>query len=299
MRRTLLLLATLLVSACSSSATSGTGTGSTGSSGGVDAGPDAGGSPTIAITGTVGVHPAALAMIDAGLLAPTLPVLSNEQLFIDEPLLIITEGARTGRLATLNLDSSGTFTAPAVPTDPITIGLVGTLSGLSPDGGFQACEVSDGGGPGYCASYARSASLLYENFKPTADITGAQIFGVPLSMSELLAQKYGQATGAHLLDQGFVLGYVVDAQGQPVVGATFDQHGGSYDVRYPKDDLTPGGTGTNRFGIFLIVAPGQPDATKSFGIAGHAELKCHRVGSSPGTVFSLVYDARRPGIACQ
>jgi hypothetical protein len=298
----LLALAGLLASTgCSSSDDNGSsGSGSTGTSGsnGGSGGSTGSESPTVAVSGTVQLNPIVAAAYDGGLLTGSAPAFSGQTLFIDEPLIATAQGVEEGRLATVSLDGSGTFNVPSVPTDSIVIGLVATIAGDSPDGGFTPCDVTSGA-PSFCDGYARSVSLVYENLKPTADVTGVPIYGVPVAFTELLASKLGEAEGQHLLDRGFVLGYVVGADGQPVAGATFDRQGVNYDVEYLDDDLNPGGTATNKYGMFLIIAPGQPDASKKFGITGHPEFNCHRVGSNPGTVLSLIYDANRPGISCQ
>jgi len=264
---------------------------------GVDAGDEV--SHTISVSGTVALNPIVAAAYDAGILTGTPPAFDGSPLYIDEPLTVIGSGVEAGRLVTSSLDDSGTFNVPEVPTDPINIGLVGTIGGLSPDAGFAACD-ADTGTPSFCEHFAPSASLVWEDYKPTADITDVPLYGVPVAFTELLADKLGEAPGQHALDQGLVLGYVVAPDGGAMAGVTFNDQGDNYNVRYFDDDFNPVTTGgaTNRYGMFAIIAPGQPDITKPMGIDGYPDAKCHFVGSTPGTVFNLVYDARRPGIDC-
>ena len=279
----------------SSSNDGGGTTGTTGTTG--DAGDnqdDDGG--FIAVSGTVALNPVVGAAIDAGLFSGTIPPFAGETLFIDEPLIATAQGVEAGRLATSTLDGSGTFDVPQVPLENIQIGLVATIVGKSDDGGYLPCE--DTNPPAFCTDYARSVSLVYENFRPTTDLTDVPILGVPVQFAELLSTNLGLAQGQHLLDQGFVLGYVVQSDGGPLAGATFDDHGQAHEIIYLDDSLNPGGTATNKFGMFLVVAPGQPSPSTTYGIVGHPELGCHRIGSNKGTVLSLVYDGARPGLTC-
>lgn len=303
MRKLLLLGLALGLAACSTtdnkvSSSSGSG----GSSGGGSSGSSGTtGGQTLNISGTVELHPVVAALEDAGLYAAPTPSFAGQTLFIDEPLIAIIEGPESGRLASTTLDASGAFNAQQVPTDRVQIGLVGTMASDSPDGGFQSCE-TDAGAPAFCSGWARGVTLLWEdwqNNKPSGDITGARLYGVPVSLVEVLSQKLGLAANEHLLDKGFVLGYVLDAQGQPVSGVTFTTSNNNFQVAYLDDNLNPGASGTNKYGMFLIIAPGQPDPTHTFGITGHPEMKCHSVGSNPGTVLSLVWDANHPGIDCR
>ncbi|MBS2033202.1 MAG: hypothetical protein JST54_35340 [Deltaproteobacteria bacterium] len=287
-----------LVGCSGSSTTDGGTTGSTGSTGDAgNNGDDDGG--FIAVSGTVALNPVVGAAIDAGLFTGTIPAFAGETLFIDEPLIATAQGVEAGRLATSTLDSSGTFDVPLVPLENIQIGLVATIAGKSDDGGYLPCE--DTNPPAFCDDYARSVSLVYENFRPTADVTGVPILGVPVQFTELLSANLGLAQGEHLLDKGFVIGYVVQSDGGPLAGATFDDHGQAHQIIYLDDTLNPNAnaTSTNKFGMFLVVAPGQPSPSTTYGIVNHPEFGCHRLGSNKGTVLSLVYDGARPGIACQ
>lgn len=305
MRKMLVLAALAALAGCSSGGGSSS-SGSTGTTGGTttgSSGTTGSGSTTLDISGTVAVHPLVSALGDAGLVDAAVPAFAGQTLYIDEPLIALEDGVESGRLASTTLAADGTFTASQVPVDIVQIGLVGTMASDSPDGGFFACD-TDAGAPAFCSGWSRGVSLLWENWqsnKPSGPITGAKLYGVPVALADALSRNIQAVpnqtwlpAGKSLLDVGFVLGYVLDASGQPMSGVTFDTSNNGYDVVYFDDSLVPGASGTNKYGMFVIVAPGVP-ATHTFGIVGHSELGCHAVGSNPGTVLSLVWDARSPG----
>jgi hypothetical protein len=195
--------------------------------------------------------------------------------------------------------------------------MVATIAGGDMDGGFTECEsLGDAGlssGPAYCTAYATSASTIFEGEQPTANISGVVAYGVPFAFEEFLSAKYSASlpspllAGNHLIDQGVVIGYVIDQNGKPVVGATLNTTVNTMvpTVQYVDDNYNPvtsATAGTNDYGVFLVIAPGSPDdyptpfsLTLANGQSGQSTFGCHKLGSNPNSVFVLVYDASNPG----
>jgi hypothetical protein len=288
---------------------SGSGSGS--KTPGIDAGPgnvDAGQPFTITISGTTHIHPVATALYNAGLLPGTPPALPGTTLRIDEPLLVILMDPQARQGQTI-IDDAGNFSVSGVDPSVVDVGLVATIVAGSDDGGMAACEAG-GTLPAYCSDFATAATAVWETGHPMADIANSYAWGDPVEFEEFLSTKLAPMTllqitpGNHLADQGIALGYVVN-QGAPVAGAVVDLRGNNTvpQIIYVDDDFSPLGAdggmpgSTNKYGIFIVMHPGEPTQyTYPFGIVGHSEYGCQKIGSSPGSIFNLVFDTANPGM---
>lgn len=125
--------------------------------------------------------------------------------------------------------------------------------------------------------FVRSATTVYDTWLegsvPREDILDAPVYAVPVDFEASLTQAVtpeairalstspGQRAGT-LIEAGFVLGRIVDENGQPVTGAkvVFTGQGENARLRYPASDLsTADGTVTDSTGLFLYVHNGVDD----------------------------------------
>ncbi len=144
-----------------------------------------------------------------------------------------------------------------------------------------AAAVSDPRAP---ALVSPSESFLFEGGPQTVSATQAWMIGADF------AAALATATGmSDLLEQGFLLGVVLDAGGEPVSGAAVAGHDlDSTRVRYLADDLTlvPDGNATGASGAFLV--PGRIELMNFsvVGLEGYPQRKAQAV---PGQAFLIVF----------
>lgn len=264
----------LVVVGCSSSTTGGTG-GMGGTGGGGGAGGAGGGSDEVLFkaTGTVKIHPIAAAFladagIDAGIVGLTVRV--------EEPLKVALSNP-DGVFSTQTLDATGAFEAKNISSLDVSLGVaVGVF------------DPTDAG-----TRVVRSATVIYDvalqDSKPTKDITGTG-YAVPVAFHDKLTALITEAkikmiTGANnkgtLVEAGFLLGRIVDAQGKPVTGAKIAPKPASLvsGFFYPSADLTSLGTATSSNGMFIYVHSGGDVNTFRFSVDSQPDYKERNAGA--------------------
>lgn len=254
---------------------------------GNDAGTDAGGPLTeIDVAGTVLVHPDGVAVLaDAGLTLAIAGLTAR----VEEPLRVALNDP-SGVFSTATLTAAGTFSATAVPLDLVNVGL--------------AVGVRDDSDAGTASRVARSATVIFdvplEASKPTASITGAKAYAVPALLHEKLNQAVGltklrqlatEADAGALIQAGFILGRVVDAQNQPVGGVTIVPLDAAKTERflYPTADFSGLGTATSSNGLFVYVHTGgavQPPF--KFNVVGATGYKARSAGAAADAALVLI-----------
>jgi hypothetical protein len=272
-------LGALLMTACPGG---GTGNGS------ADAGPDAHNidnpDPVIRVSGTATVHPNAAAwMGGAGL---ELPALEGLTLRIEEPLKAAL-GDEDAVFGAVTLDPSGAFSVDGVDTALVNVGLAATL-----------VDEADAG------TVVRSATAVYDvevtGVRPQLDLTDARAYSFPTPFHDQLTDAVtagtllsltGDAGAASLIAAGFILGKVVDAQGQPVGGAKVITDLGDPNARifYPNDALTAvTSAATHAGGLFLYVHDGT-DTPETFllSVEGDPTYRRRSVAVVSGTALLL------------
>ena len=252
-----------------------------------DGGTDAGQEPPaeVAVSGTVTMHPDSLGLLaDAG--AST--SVAGLTLRVEEPFKVALNNP-DGIFHTQTLDATGAFSAPAVPTDLVTLGIA---AGVRDDTGANRV--------------VRSATTLYDvalmdGAKPAGDITGGKGYAVPVQLHEALTAAIGESTirsltgstdAGTLITAGFLLGKVVDASGNPVSGVTVEPLGSSATSRrarlfYPTADLASTGAATSSTGLFVYVHNGGDVDTFQFRITGKSEYKQRNAGAAKDACLVL------------
>ncbi len=268
-------LSALLVLGCS-------GNGGTVADAGVDANINVAIDPVIRVSGTAAVYPSAAAwMTQAGMQVPSLNGLT---LRIEEPLKVALEDD-TGIFGTLTLDDSGAFSLEGVDTALVNLGIA---AGIKDD--------LDAG------TVVRSATALFDvqvhEDKPRLDIVGAKAWAIPKAFHDALTNAVSPVTVAQLTNgthstlsgAGFILGQVVDAQGNPVPGVKIDADSDELDARffYPSEDFasaTQAGTSAN--GLFVYVHTGGTTNPFTFTVEGKPEYKKRNGGAAAGTALII------------
>jgi hypothetical protein len=255
-----------------------------------DAGVDAGPEPlaNVKVAGTVRVFPDAVGVLaDAGLTFGT----NHLTVRVEEPFKVALNNP-DGIFYTGTLDATGVFSAPTVPTDLVTLGI--------------AVGVRDDTSGGTYPLVVRSATTVYDvalndGAKPSADLTGAKAWAVPYQFHQALTALITEArirtiTGLNdagtLITAGFVLGKVVDAQGNPVSGAVIEPIGATGPARtarlfYPAADLKSLGTATSANGLFVYVHTGGDVDTFQFKLTGKADYKQRSAGAAKDACLVL------------
>jgi hypothetical protein len=192
---------------------------------------------------------------------------------VDEPFKVAL-GDSHGHFGQVTLDATGTFSVPGVDTAQVVLGIAAAVRDERPG-------VCDGGLPvdGGCAGGAviNAASGVYDvqlqgNVIPQNDIDGGKAFAVPLAFHDQLtaAVRPGVISGitsgtqTTLLGAGFILGRIVDAQGQPVPGASVELIPSTTapQLYYVADDFkTVNQVATGATGLFVYVHTGSSTPT--------------------------------------
>lgn len=268
MKRLSLLCVTATVLACSGGG--GSSGGGSGSSGGGAGGGS--GVTTFKVSGTALMHPLSS---DAG-------SVSGLTVRVEEPLKVALNDP-TGVFTTASLDDTGHYEAANLSSDNVSLGVgIGIFAG---DGGLEA----DGGQP----RVVRTATVIYDvalqGQKPSADVLNTKAFAVPRELHDALTKALsastigGLANGkSTLIEAGFLLGQVVDAQGAPVAGVTIETvpSGDAARIFYPKDDFSGVGTATSSKGTFVYVHDGSEMVRQfRFGVVGKTEYLKRNAGA--------------------
>jgi hypothetical protein len=232
----------------------------------------------ITVRGQVALFPeAAQRLASQGTPPPSLEGLSVD---IDEPLRVAVNDPAAS-FGTAITTGEGAFDISGVPVKDIHTSLAASLSH-----------------PGLVPTSTIVFDTAFTGSRPRTDITGAHAWAVPLSFQDALTQAVGaEAIGAHtqgmaqtLQEAGFILGRVVDAQGQPVAGARIQTDPGEWAGRlyYPSEDFTQAGQdGTSRHGLFLYVHSGLGADAFRLSVHGTEAYPWRNVGAMPGRALVL------------
>ena len=232
----------------------------------------------IDVAGTVLVHPDGLAVLaDAGTAFSIVGLTAR----VEEPLKVALNDP-SGVFSEAPLTATGAFSATKVPQDLINTGL--------------AVGVRDDSDAGTASRIVRSATVIYdvalEAGKPTANITGAKAYAVPRALHDKLTEAVGltklhelataNPDAGSLIETGFILGKVVDAQNKPVAGVTIAPLDTSKAERflYPTADFTSTAAATSSNGLFVYVHTGgdvQPPFR--FNVSGATGYKQRSAGA--------------------
>jgi hypothetical protein len=256
-----------------------------GNDAGVDAGPEL--PTTVKVSGNVVLFPDAVAVLaDAGVSFTT----QGLTVRTEEPFKVAINDP-AGIFATATLDATGAFSTASVPVDLVTLGIA---IGVRDDVSTGAPRV------------VRSATSVYDvalmdGAKPAADVIGVKGYAVPLQLHDALTALITPATihgitgltdAGTLIDSGFVLGRIVDANGVPVAGLTITPLGATAAARtarlfYPSADLKTLVSATSSNGLFVYVHTGSDVDTFQFTVAGHAEYKQRNAGAAKDACLVL------------
>ncbi|XXF78526.1 carboxypeptidase regulatory-like domain-containing protein [Myxococcaceae bacterium GXIMD 01537] len=228
---------------------------------------------TLSVAGHAELFPEALPLLAArGEPAPALQGLS---LHIEEPLRVMLRDT-SARLGTGTVAEDGAFRVDDVPVRDIHLGL---------GAGFEQ------------EGFARTTTVLFDtavpNTRPRTDLVAARAWAVPLALHDALSRAVGeprlralsQGRAGTLLESGFVLGRVVDAQGRPVPGARLqpDRPAVTGHVFYPSPDLsTAGEEATSASGLFLVVGTAGEAEAFRLSVEGQETYMEHNAATAPG-----------------
>jgi hypothetical protein len=205
---------------------------------------------------------------------------------VEEPFKVATDNP-LGVFFTQTLDVTGTFSAPSVPVELITLGLA---VGIVEDGGMRL---------------VRSATSIYDvaandGRKPTADVINTKAYVLPIEFHNKLTAAIGEGAikplntidAGTLVQAGFILGKIVDSTGMPVMGQTIEPLGTTAAAKrlrvfYPNADFTGVGAATATHGIFVYVHNGEGVDTFKFKITGKPEYKERNAGAKFGAALIL------------
>ncbi len=307
MRHLSVFLGAALAASCSSPSTT------------TDAGSDAGNvyvAPIINVSGTVTLHPTLVNWYQ-GQTFPA-PSVTGRQLIAQEPLLAIEKnpGANLATIDSLPGDggtctaSRCTFTFTQINTAKIVLGLIALLrdgwpvylpgadGGVDGGSGDASTAAADGGSviPAGYAQFPDSVTTLVQG-KPQADITGAKVYAFTYDFVAYLDGIMNLSGAQELVTQGFIFGLVVDANGNPVSGATIHDVSGQVpdsQITYFNDALTAVSStqATSANGVFVIANAGASGTPPNFevlqGGTPNSAYPKHLGGSQAGSVFQLV-----------
>lgn len=228
-----------------------------------DAGLDAG---PFSLSGTAALHPVAArwhSTVNTPAPGPEGLLLSLEDPFVAD------HAPDAGVDLSASLPAAGTFSFSDVDAR-VTVGLAARLVGAYPSPSPQP--------------FLFSESFLFEG--RARSVADAQAW----FLSPAFASALAQATGiGDLVSQGFLLGVVHDAQGQPGAGVAVTGHDLPAErVRYLGADLAlaEGATATTAAGAFLVV--GEVDLM-NFAVTGAGSLVQHKALVRPGEAFLVVF----------
>ncbi|RYZ38560.1 MAG: carboxypeptidase regulatory-like domain-containing protein [Myxococcaceae bacterium] len=232
----------------------------------------------ILVSGQAAVFPEA-ARADA-------PSLAGMTLTLEEPLRVAVNDA-AATFATGEVSEDGAFRVTDVPVRDIHQGLG---VGLAHDG------------------LVRSTTLVYDTAftgtRPRTDIIDAHAWALPIAFVDQLGAAVGAPrlvghTGdpaATLATAGFVLGRVVDLNGQPVSGVrvALDRADLADRLYYPSEDLTSvSQAATASHGLFLYVHSAAGVESFKVSVEGQDAYVARNVDAGPGLgVVLTVYPGR-------
>lgn len=232
----------------------------------------------ISVSGRAEVLPEASQLLAAQ--GQPVPSLQGLAVSVEEPLRVLLRDA-SARFGSSPLAEDGAFRVNDVPVRDVHLGLG---AGVESEG------------------FARTTTVLFDtvlpNTRPRTDVINARAWAVPLAFHDALGRAVGEerlrtlsnGRAGTLLEAGFVLGRVVDAQGRPVPGArvavSHEDLGGR--VFYPSDDFTTAGQeGTGASGLFLFVGTGGEAETFHLRVEGLEGYRLRNAGTAPGVGFVL------------
>jgi hypothetical protein len=208
------------------------------------------------------------------------PSLQGLPVSVEEPLRVLMHDA-SARFGTSPLSEEGAFRVTDVPVRDVHLGLG---AGVEAEG------------------FARTSTVLFDtalpNTRPRTDVINARAWAVPLAFHDALGRAVGEARlrtlsdgrAGTLLEAGFVLGRVVDAQGRPVTGArvTVDHEELAGRLFYPSEDFASAGQeGTGPSGLFFFVGSGGEAETFHLRVDGAPDYKLRNAGTAPGVGLLL------------
>ena len=214
MNRQLLFSLTGLFALLTAAACSGNGNNGTPDAGGTDADIDPFEDPVIRVSGTAEVHPSAKAWLEGN--SQPLPSLEGLTLRVQEPLRVALNdpGAVFGSV-TLGADAA--FAVDGVDTARVNTGIAAGV-----------LDERMGPNPVVVRTSTAIWDVQLRQGKPELDISDARAWALPTEFHDQLTVSIGEAaiqavtgdsTKVTLIDAGFMLGRVVDAEGNPVAGA--------------------------------------------------------------------------------
>ncbi len=240
---------------------------------------------SINVSGVATVHPEAVKYLQSQ--SAPVPTLEGLTLRVEEPFRVGVEDP-LGIFSVETLADGGTFRAENVPHDVVTLGVAA---------GIRDCD-ADGGTPGVACTprVVISATVLYdvalENKKPDKDIVDAKAYAIPRAFHDQLTLAVGaqniqnltSQTFSDLISAGFMLGQIVDAQGNPVSGATVELSGAAASLAnrffYLKGDLSGTQESTSSNGLFIYVHDGGRVNPFQFKITGKPEYLTRNAGAA-------------------
>ena len=229
----------------------------------------------IKVSGAVLVHPRAVDYLKSLTPPKDAPSVADQTFKIQEPFLAFTKSPDAVLATIEKVPADGKYSVADVPTKPIVLGLIGTLS----DARTGAAKL-----------FAGCASPLFEG-KPTADLADTKTYALPVSfIAKLTTATGGDPAVSDLEKQGAILGQVVDATGKPVADLVVAAPGKTPDqIKYIKADYSGVQDKTSANGLFVI--PGKNDPV-NFTVSGHEEYGTHKAGSSEGSIFNLTFKSK-------
>jgi hypothetical protein len=203
------------------------------------------------------------------------PALAGVPITVEEPLRVaVNDGDATFGSSTLASD--GAFVVDEVPVREVHQSLAVGVSA-----------------PGF----VRTATIIYDSVftggRPRTDLIEVRAWALPDAFHDALSAAVGEPrlrghTGdkaATLRDAGFVLGRVVDMDGNPVAGVRVAPDRSELAGRfyYPSADLGGAGQeGTGPDGLFVYVHSGGDAETFRLSVEGAEGYLPRNVGASPG-----------------
>ncbi|SEM75515.1 hypothetical protein SAMN05444354_122100 [Stigmatella aurantiaca] len=208
------------------------------------------------------------------------PSLAGLPVHIDEPLRVAVNDP-SASFGTGLTTEGGAFDISGVPVKDIHTSLAASLAH-----------------PGLVPTSTIVFDTAFTGSRPRTDIANARAWAVPVSFQDALTQAVGEgAIGTHtqglartLWEAGFILGRVVDAQGQPVAGARVQAEPGELAGRlyYPSEDFTQAGQeGTSRHGLFVYVHSGLGAEAFRLTVHGTEAYPWRTAGAMPGRALVL------------
>jgi hypothetical protein len=241
--------------------------------GGMDSGTD---EVLFDVAGTAAMLPEGAAMLsDAGQATSV----AGLRLRVEEPFKVaINENDPLGIFSSAILDATGAFSASQISTEQVNLGVAAGVRDDN-DAGMRIVRSATG-----------IWDVAFEGKKPDKNLTGAKAWVLPKVFHDALTAAVTPAAimtisgKTTLIEAGFMLGRIVDAQGQPVAGVTVKPTDGSLTPQffYPKADFTGVGTSTSANGLFVFVQKSDMVTTFRFDVMGMSAYKTRQAGAARG-----------------